>query len=99
MYSRNFYKDLDRTKIKMDVEKEGYHPLVISNDAGFVYHEHQHPETKLLVCLEGNMKVWTQGKEYNFMPGDKLIIPGNTKHKAVVGKTGCTFFWSEKIVV
>ena len=35
---------------------------------------------------------------YNCKAGDLLIVPGDTIHSAVVGKTGCKFFWSEKII-
>lgn len=98
MYFKNFYKTPDQGKIKKDIEKEGFHPLIITNEAGYVYHEHQHPEMKVLVFLEGEMKVWTEGKKYDCHPGDKLIIKGNTKHKAIVGENGCTFFWAEKVV-
>ncbi len=98
MYKPQFYTTIDREKIAKDISKEGFDPLVISNGQGFIYSLHQHPETKLLVFLEGSMDVKVGDKTYLCKRGDKLIIPGNTSHQAIVGSNGCTFFWSEKVV-
>ncbi|MDE2026532.1 MAG: AraC family ligand binding domain-containing protein [Patescibacteria group bacterium] len=78
--------------------KEGFDPISITNFPGYEYSLHKHPETKLLVFLKGSMDVTTQNKTYHCIVGDKLIIPSNTLHRAVVGKDGCTFFWSEKLL-
>lgn len=43
------------------------------------------------------MDVTVVGKIYHCKPGDKMIIPGNTVHEAVVGSDGCVFYWSERI--
>src|SRR5438309_7332769 len=98
MYKAKYYKTTDRKKIAEEVRKEGFNPIVISDRPHFIYSEHQHPETKLLVFLEGSMDVTVAGKTYHCEPGDKLIVPGNTRHSAVVGDKGCTFFWSEKLM-
>lgn len=99
MFKKSFFAKKSREEIKRKMEEEGFSPLVIQDEPGFVYHPHQHKETKYLVCLEGSMQVTFNGKTYDFLPGDKLIIEGNTKHSAIVGKDGCVFFWSEKVVV
>jgi quercetin dioxygenase-like cupin family protein len=98
MFDKAFFAKTTRVKIKQKMQKEGFSPIVITDKPDFVYNPHQHPETKYLVCLEGSMRVTFEGKTYDFEPGDKLIIKGNTKHSAVVGKNGCAFFWSEKII-
>ncbi len=96
MYKAKFYKTIDRGEIKRDIAKEGFDPLVISDKPGCVYEEHEHGEKKLLVFLSGSMDVTVGKKIYHCKPGDKLIIPNNTVHKAIVGDAGCTDFWSEK---
>jgi len=48
--------------------------------------------------LEGSMKLTISGRVYTCSAGDKVTVARNRKHKAVVGKTGCTFFWAEKII-
>ena len=99
MLSKNFFpKGTSEEEIKKLIKSEGFDSNLFSNQPGYVYEHHQHPETKLLGCLKGSMKVTVNGKEYDFEPGDKLIITGNTPHKAVVGSKGCVFFWSEKII-
>ncbi len=98
MYFPQMYKGLSQEQIKQAIEEEGFHPIVITDTAGFVYHLHKHPETKVLAFLTGSMEVITEGKTYHCIAGDKLIISGNTLHEGVVGKDGCSFFWSEKIV-
>ena len=80
------------------MQDDGFNPKLIKDKPGFIYEPHQHPETKYLVCLEGSMKVIVKDKTYDFQPGDKLLIPGNTRHSAIVGKNGCVFFWSEKVI-
>ena len=80
------------------MQDDGFFPIIITVNPGFIYTSHQHEETKYLVCLEGLMKVTFDGKTVDFKPGDKLIIPGNTQHSALVGGKGCVFFWSEKVI-
>jgi quercetin dioxygenase-like cupin family protein len=98
MFHKAFFADTPREKIKQTMQKEGFSPDVITVNPGFIYEPHEHHETKYLVCLEGSMNVKVNGKTYDFEPGDKLIIKGNTQHSAITGKNGCVFFWSEKII-
>ena len=98
MYQAKFYKTIDREKIEEDIRKEGFDPLIVSNTPGFVYEKHQHQATKLLAFLKGSMNVKVGDKIHHCEPGDKLVIPGNTLHESVVNRTGCTFFWSEKVL-
>jgi quercetin dioxygenase-like cupin family protein len=99
MFTKNFFpKGTPKEEMEKSIRQDGFNPLIINNEPGFIYAAHQHPETKLLVCLEGDMRVTVAGEENNFQPGDKLIVPGNTRHSAIVGPKGCTFYWSEKII-
>ena len=98
MFYKAHFAKTPRSKIKAEMHKEGFTPLVIKNEPGYIYEEHEHKETKYLVCLAGSMKVTYGKKTCDFEPGDKLIIQGNTKHTAVVGEKGCAFFWAEKII-
>ncbi len=97
MYQAKFYKKIDREQIAEEVRKEGFDPVYITDPPGRVYHPHHHPETKLLVFLQGTMEVKVKDVTYNCNPGDKLIIPGNVEHSSVAGPEGCVFFWSEKL--
>lgn len=97
MYQARFYTKIEKDKITAEVEKEGFEPVCITDPPGRLYEAHKHPETKLLVVLEGTMEVQVKDVNFNCSPGDKLIIPGNTEHSAQAGPDGCTFLWSEKL--
>lgn len=97
MYQANFYKRIDKERIAEEVQREGFDPIYITDPPERVYHPHRHPETKLLVFLEGSMEITVQGQKFECKPGDKLIIPGNVEHSAVAGPEGCAFLWSEKL--
>ncbi len=98
MFERAYYKDLRPAEIAERIRQEGFDPLRISDAPGAVYAPHSHPETKLLAFLEGGMQVTLQGQSFSCAVGDKLLIPGNVEHSALVGPEGCVYFWSEKLV-
>lgn len=98
MYHPKFYKKIDGGKIAQDIRNEGFEPVLFSNGPNDVYPKHSHPETKLLVFLDGSMDVTVAGETFHCEAGDKLIISGDTSHSAVVAKNGCRFYWSEKIM-
>lgn len=93
-----FSKDIPREKIIEAMKQEGFEPKLINDKPNFVYDTHQHQETKLIVCLEGSMKVKVLDEDYMFEPGDKIKIPGNTPHSGIVSDKGCVYFWSEKVI-
>jgi len=98
MYSKQAFKNLSRAEIEKQIVREGFDPVLIHDHPGFYYSPHEHPETKLLVFLDGSMEVSVGEMSFECQPGDKLIIPGNTTHSARVGPQGCLFYWSEKIM-
>lgn len=98
MFYKNFYANLTEVEIEKSIRNEGFNPIKFENDPGDNYSPHQHPETKLLAFLDGEMEVKAGEENFSCRKGDKLIIPGNTFHSAIVGPTGCTFFWSEQLV-
>lgn len=97
MHEPEFYKGLSVAEISNKVIDEGFDPIRISDPPGHVYPPHSHAETKLLAFLQGGMQVTVNGQSYRCQAGDKLMIPGNVEHSAIVGSGGCVYFWSEKI--
>ncbi len=97
MFHKNFYKGLSEKQIEQKIREEGFDPIRFSNAPGDEYQLHQHPETKLLAFLKGGMCVTVGEKHYFCRAGDKLVIPGNLDHSALVDNDGCEFFWSEKL--
>lgn len=98
MYESAHYKGLSPAEIRQRVIVEGFDPLQIHDRPGHIYPPHQHAETKLLAFLSGGMEVHVGGQTYHCHAGDRLLIPGNVMHSAVVGSDGCVYLWSEKIV-
>ncbi len=97
MYAAKFYPELSQTEISQAIRQEGFDPLLISDPPGHIYSTHSHPEIKLLAFLRVRMVVKVAGARFDCGPGDKLLIPGNIEHSAVVGPEGCDFYWSEKL--
>lgn len=98
MYKQKYYKRLDQAAIAQEVRKEGFAPILVYNEPGYIYRNHSQPETKLLVFLKGTMDVTVGDIIYHCSAGDKMVIPGNTPHSAQVGEDGCMFYWSEKLI-
>lgn len=98
MYVPKYYKTLSQNQIAESIQKDGFDPVYFNTPPGYIYSSHEHPETKLLAYLAGSMKVKVGGNTFECLARDKLLIPGNTLHSAIVGPEGCEFFWSEKLV-
>ncbi len=98
MYSKGYYHKLSKEEIKRQIQFEGFNPILISNLPGYIYHNHTHPEIKLLAFISGTMQLTVDGITYECEPGDRVLIKGDVPHSAVVGLDGCTFYWSEKLV-
>ena len=98
MFKQGHYQELNLSQIEAMVRSEGFDPLLITDPPRAVYPPHSHPGTKLLAFLRGAMAVTVDGKRIDCLSGDRLVIPGNTLHSALIGPEGCEFFWSEKIL-
>jgi quercetin dioxygenase-like cupin family protein len=63
-----------------------------SNGPDTRYNAHSHPYHKVLYCLNGSIRFLIQrsGPTFDLAPGDRLDIPPNTQHSAVVGPAGVT---------
>ncbi len=97
MFFKSFYKTIDKDQILHELRKEGYSPLLIGKKSNYEYSSHVHPEQKLIVVISGSMKIIVEGEEFICEPGDKIVIAPYLEHFAVIGRQGCTFFWSEKL--
>jgi quercetin dioxygenase-like cupin family protein len=98
MYDAKIYAGLSTAEIRQKVIEQGFDPTLIRDQAGYEYTPHTHAETKLLAFLDGSMEVRVEGQVYQCQAGDRLLIAGNVVHAALVGKKGCTYFWSEKLL-
>lgn len=97
MYSPGAFKKKGREEIKRQVRNEGWEAIELRDDPGKVYLAHRHPKAKLLALIAGSMEVKMGNKKYTCRASDKLVIPGEVEHEAVVGPKGCVFLWSERL--
>jgi len=49
-----------------------------------VYPEHRHPFDEIRMILEGEISMNISGNQLLLRPGDKIMIPSNTKHSQKV---------------
>ena len=60
--------------------------------------DHRHPFDEIRMLLSGELMVDISGNKLLLRPGDKIVIPSNTKHsKKVEGNTGCISICSSQI--
>ncbi|RME18070.1 MAG: cupin domain-containing protein [Bdellovibrio sp.] len=83
-------KEPDIESIKKLFEAEGYEPFVEKFDAGTVLPDHRHPFDEVRMVVEGELLVNVAGNQLLLRPGDKIVIPSNTRHsKKVNGAKAC----------
>lgn len=55
-----------------------------------VYPEHRHPFDEIRMILDGEISMNISGNQLLLRPGDKIMIPSNTKHsQKVLGNGTC----------
>jgi mannose-6-phosphate isomerase-like protein (cupin superfamily) len=69
---------------------EGLAPRWWSNGPGDRYAAHSHAYHKVLYCARGSIRFDVGTQRIELSPGDRLEIPPNTAHSAVVGPAGVT---------
>ncbi|MGD2040785.1 MAG: cupin domain-containing protein [Anaerolineae bacterium] len=75
--------DLRRT-----LDEEGLAPYRWSNGPGDVYGAHTHPYHKVIYVVRGSITFGLPGQRIELQAGDRLELPGETRHDAVVGPDG-----------
>ncbi|MGO9178306.1 MAG: cupin domain-containing protein [Candidatus Limnocylindrales bacterium] len=70
--------------------REGLEASEWGNGPGDRYPAHRHGYDKVLVCVEGGIEFWLRelSRVAALEPGDRLDLPSNTWHEAVVGRDG-----------
>jgi len=63
-----------------------------SNGPGDRYAAHRHNFEKVLYCVDGSITfvLEGEGKRLELKPGDRMVLPAETVHSAIVGTSGCT---------
>jgi quercetin dioxygenase-like cupin family protein len=79
-------KDGELTKENMvkKMEKMGFKCAHYTFEAGKVFHEHTHEETKIDAIFSGEFEVGMDGETAKLGPGDMVLIASNKPHTARV---------------
>lgn len=94
-FEKGVYKGKSLKEIKSDLEKQGYKPLLISEDPNTSLGLHKHDEAHILVQIEATMNLESNGRKYLMEPGDKVTVPPHVEHGAAFAGNGSKYLWIE----
>src|SRR5690242_20507163 len=97
IYEHLAYGNLNETEILNKVSCEGCTPHRIIERPGAVYGTHKNPYDLVLAFLRGSAEIRVGEKVYHCVAGDKLNIPGNLPHSAIVGKKGVVYLLTQVV--
>lgn len=95
MVDSDKYKDFSNELIKLDLENQGYNPLLIKEAPNDSLASHKHNASHILVVTDGEMRIVLTDQEIVMKPGDKITIDSEVEHAAFFGPSGCSYFWVE----
>ena len=77
-------------RLEGTIRTEGMTPDWWANSPGDVYPSHEHDFHKVLFCLDGEITfiLGHTGERLKLSPGDRLDLPPEWPHTAIVGPTG-----------
>ena len=83
-------KPPDESAIRIRFAADSLEPHRWSNEAFVAYSDHRHSYTKVLYVVRGSITftLTDQGRAIDLQPGDRLELPPNTNHTALVGPNG-----------
>lgn len=80
------------------LEKENWpHIYEWQDKPGAIYHEHCHQGRVVLYVTEGSIDLTIADVTHRLKTGDRLDVPPDTPHTAVVGPDGAQFVVGEEI--
>jgi quercetin dioxygenase-like cupin family protein len=90
MGARKSESGADRKAALMSLETEAASsPRFWSSAPGDRFPRHEHPDPKVLFCLEGTIVFHTDDGEVALSAGDRLDLDAHAAHAATVGPDGC----------
>jgi quercetin dioxygenase-like cupin family protein len=83
---------VDRASLEGRLKAEGLEISAWSNEPGQTYDHHVHEYDKVVVAVEGSVTFGLTGYGVGYLlaPGERLDLPANVEHNAVVGPKGVT---------
>ena len=81
---------IEESALRARLEAEAHGCYAWSDGPGTTYRAHTHPNRKILYCVSGSIRfdLQPEGRSVELGPGDRLDLPPNTVHAALVGPHG-----------
>ena len=80
----------DANEIEKQLRAEARDVYGWSNGPGDRYEQHAHAYHKLLYCTHGSIDfILPDERTLTLRPGDRMVLPAGTPHRARVGPEGC----------
>ena len=77
---------------------EGLKPVEETHPSGAEIAEHRHPFDEVRTVLEGELFVNVSGNKLMLRPGDRIVIPSNTRHSYTVQEgPDCVSLYANRI--
>lgn len=83
--------------VKQDIRHSGLDAMRWEGEPDKPYLLHHHPYTKTLWCAVGNITFHIVSQDVFMGPGDKMVLPANTKHSADAGPQGVVCYESPPV--
>jgi quercetin dioxygenase-like cupin family protein len=91
MVARTTTSNADRTAALSALRaRDSAEPREWSSGPGDRFGWHEHPDPKILFCVQGAIVFHTDEGDLRLEAGDRLDLDARTRHAATVGPAGCT---------
>jgi quercetin dioxygenase-like cupin family protein len=78
------------------LEAEGFEVHAWRDPADRIYGEHHHDCDESLCVVRGSMRFEVKGRGYTLGPGDRLLLPAHTAHRAIAGPDGAAYLIGQR---
>lgn len=97
IYESQAYGNLSEDEIFGKLSCEGCAPHRVVEGPGAVYDNHRNSYDLVLAFLRGSAEVRVGQQVYHCVAGDKLNIPGDLPHSAVIGTQGVVYLMTQVV--
>lgn len=86
-----------RQQMALMLESEGLEPVEEQIPQGVGVTDHRHPFDEVRIVVAGQLKLDIAGNRLLLRPGDRILIPANTRHsKQADGEEPCICLYAMK---
>ncbi|HVU15002.1 MAG TPA: hypothetical protein VHD90_27200 [Phototrophicaceae bacterium] len=95
IYEAQAYGHLSDDEIFSQISCEGCGSTKVVDHPGAIYDRHKNRYDLVLAFVRGSADVRVGDHVYHCVRGDKLNIPGDMPHSAVIGAHGAVYFMTQ----